>query len=184
MNNNELKAIRLNTSFYNTESLKSFDCGDSRINDYFVNEAIGLDQENIFATTIYVNNNDNIVGFYSTSASLLLIDNRDDGLEKSATRETMTEYSAIKIQYFAVDEQYQNNGVGMSLMRNMIERLILADMKYNIGFKVLYLEALTNAMDFYEYCGFNFLKSWESEQNLKSAIMVMNYEEMCDSVDI
>jgi len=69
-------------------------------------------------------------------------------------------------------------------MRNMIERLILADMKYNIVFKVLYLEALTNAMDFYEYCGFNFLKSWESEQNLKSAIMVMNYEEMCDSVDI
>lgn len=158
-NSVELEKHRLNT-FLNIDRIKSFNCNDMRLNDFFINDALGLDQENNFATTIYYDSNRNaIAAFYTMSASSLLMGEKDS-FEKSKVKDSMKEFSAIKIHYFAVESYYQNQGLGSKIMTNLFNDLINADLNYNIGFKIVYLEALRNAIDFYEEVGFRYLKPW------------------------
>ncbi|WP_125714367.1 GNAT family N-acetyltransferase [Companilactobacillus kedongensis] len=175
---NELKKIRLNTFVNISNDIKSFNCGDVKLNDFFYKDALGLDEENNLATVIYYDEEyKKIAAFYTLSASSIQMD-ENDSYEKSKVKETMTEFSAIKIHYFAVDVEYQNQGLGKQIMTNLFSDLIDADFEYNIGFKVLYLEALLNAMDFYSNVGFNYLKPWEEPLNLSSSIMLINYEDL------
>lgn len=128
-----------------------------------------------------MNDDKQIVGYYTISASVIQVGDKDD-LEKSRTRETMTEYSAFKVQYFAVDSNFQRQGIGTLMMKRLLKDIFFADLKYNLGFKVVYLEALTEAIDFYDNFGFKLLKPWEINYNLKSSIMIMNYEELSNFI--
>ena len=159
--------------------IESFDCGDSRLNDFFANEALALDQENYLATTVLLDSNSSIVGFFTTSASKLEVEPMSNLLPVPVVRETMSEYAAIKIDYFAISKDFQNMGLGKDMMRLLLNGLIQADSRYGVGFKVVFLEALSNAMDFYESIGFSYLKPWESENlNLSSAVMIINHESL------
>lgn len=178
----ELLSYRLNTTFFTSDVLKSFDCGDSRLNDFLCNEAYSLDEENIYATTVYLINHQ-IVGFYTNSCSLLAVNEHDD-FTNNSVRETMKEFSAIKIQYFAVDRRFQNQKIGSFMMSELLRNLLISDIEYNLGFKTIYLEAFQDAVEFYQLNGFKYLKPWEENYNIKSTTMILNYEELVANVDL
>ncbi|MQS89264.1 GNAT family N-acetyltransferase [Companilactobacillus mishanensis] len=175
--NTTFEIIRL-SKLADDKLIKSFDCGDSRLNDYFINEALNLDEENFLATNVYMQK-DSIKGFYTTSASTLTITNQIHPFGPPISRETMTEFAAIKIQYFAVDLSIQNSGLGKAMMFHLLSNLLVADLLYSIGFKVVYLEALSEATDFYTALGFSYLNPWEENNPiLKSSLMFINYDDL------
>ncbi|WP_164505122.1 GNAT family N-acetyltransferase [Companilactobacillus hulinensis] len=163
--------------------LNSFDCGDPRLNEFLVYEAMNLDIENCISTTLLIKNNV-IVGFFSTSSSLLLVEHSSCYVKPPASRETMREFSAVKIQYFAIDKKYQSLGFGRSMMSYLLHKLLELDRVFNLGCKVIYLEALTNAMDFYEIMGFEYLQPWDADNSsLSSALMLITHDELFHYVE-
>ncbi|AKP67969.1 hypothetical protein ABM34_10790 [Companilactobacillus ginsenosidimutans] len=93
-------------------------------------------------------------------------------------------FAAIKIQYFAVDLKFQNDGLGAAMMHRLLSNLLKSDLKFNIGFKLIYLEALSEATDFYQTLGFEYLNPWEeTDPTKKSSYMFLPYESLINYYD-
>jgi GNAT superfamily N-acetyltransferase len=92
----------------------NFDCGDSRLNDFIINDA--LQQKNDGWNTTYVAtelNNKKVIGFFALKGdSISLTKETKEKLGKD-----YCDIPAIKIGRFAVDKNYQNKGIGRYIMK-------------------------------------------------------------------
>lgn len=95
-------------------SVKDFDCGDSRLNDFIINDA--LRQKNDGWNTTYVateQGQNKVIGFFALKGdSIVLTKETKEKLGKD-----YCDIPSIKIGRFAVDKTYQNQGIGQYLMK-------------------------------------------------------------------
>lgn len=95
-------------------SVASFDCGDSRLNDFIINDA--LRQKNDGWNTTYVATeigSKKVIAFFALKSDSI-------GLTKETKEQLVKDYCdvpAIKIGRFAVDRTCQNKGIGQQVMK-------------------------------------------------------------------
>ncbi len=92
----------------------NFDCGDPRLNDFIINDA--LRQKNDGWNTTYVATkieSNKVIGFFALKGDLIILTKKT----KEKLEKDYCDIPAIKIGRFAVDKNYQNKGIGQYLMK-------------------------------------------------------------------
>lgn len=150
------------TSFLNYQKqLESFTCGNPKMDEFLRKEAETLNSNFESSTAGLFNEDDELVGFYSLSASVINIKNvyeakKFSGLSKSKdyTADSEVTYPAIKLNFLAVDKKHQRKHYGSWMIRRIFAGLYVTKMIANIGFVALILDSTPEAVDFYERVGF------------------------------
>lgn len=123
-----------------SEMPPGFDCGNSSINLLVKSSFFPhlFNQQKVYKI-VYC---DRVIGCYSLSITAIRSDEID--LEY----ETLPIFGAIKLNYIAVDKQYQHHGIGSVFL----ERIILKgrDLSRIIPVRILILDALPEKVSWYE----------------------------------
>ncbi len=94
--------------------VSTFDCGDFRLNDFIINDA--LRQKNNGWNTTYVatkKDTNLVIGFFALKGDSIILTEKT----KKELGKDYCDIPAIKIGRFAVDKNYQNKGIGQYLMK-------------------------------------------------------------------
>lgn len=149
--------------------IKSFNCGDSDLNDFLLNDAKQFSEKRI-ANTYIVENEGSIVAYFS-----LLNDkvSRNDASNSSWKRlkkmfphsKQFSSYPSVKIGRFAVDVQYEGKGLGRFLMTELKSILMK---KSTSAFRFLTVDAYLLAVPFYEKNGFKMLVGTDCDKHTRT----------------
>lgn len=149
--------------------IKSFNCGDSDLNDFLLNDAKQFSEKRI-ANTYIVENEGSIVAYFS-----LLNDkvSRNDASNSSWKRlkkvfphsKQFSSYPSVKIGRFAVDVQYEGKGLGRFLMTELKSILMK---KSTSAFRFLTVDAYLSAVPFYEKNGFKMLVGADCDKHTRA----------------
>lgn len=135
---------------------KKFDCGEQSLNTYVQRYARQNAQKNLGETYVLINNEQDILGFYTISTASLDYDAypENDGLPKYAIPSAL-------IGRLAVDQNHQGNGYGKLLIVDALKRII--EISEEIGIHCITVDAKDdNAKKFYENFGFRELLDEEN----------------------
>ncbi|MCC8038396.1 MAG: GNAT family N-acetyltransferase [Bacteroidales bacterium] len=136
--------------------IDSFDCGDSDLNEFLVDDAIPF-QEKRIATTYVVIIDNQVAAYFSLLNDKI---SRTD-VSKSAWRKLKklfahskhrSNYPAIKIGRFAVSKDFASQGLGSAIM-DAIKQSTNENAKYS-AFRFLTVDAYISAIPFYLKNGF------------------------------
>lgn len=151
-------------------NIATFDCGDSDLNDFLIDDAIPF-QEKRIATTYVALIDDKVIAYFS-----LLNDKiSQTDVSKSAWRKLKklfahskhrSNYPAIKIGRLAVDKNYGSKGLGSSLM-DAIKKTTNDNARYS-AFRFLTVDAYISAIPFYTKNGFVEMLTEKEEKSTRT----------------
>ena len=156
--------------------LSDFDCGNPSINDFIRNKC--LDDKKDVTYLFYDTENKMIIGFCSICCNGISI-NATDG-----TNQFNTNYPAIEIDFFAIDERYRSIPFDAESKRydTLSSALFMFMIKYittiaseHVGATHICLYAVPKAVSFYKRCGF---KPFEEYMNRDEAPFTRNCHPM------
>ncbi|MGB7787183.1 GNAT family N-acetyltransferase, partial [Methanoregula sp.] len=133
-----------------TVSVENFSCNKKPESDQLENflKVHALDNQHKQLTVTYValTEDDNPIAFFSIACASIAVNN----LEKKQTSNLpgRDRYPAIYIGRFAVDDKYQNQGVGVWLMEQLFARAI--NISFDVGCRYLIVQSKQTAKTFYE----------------------------------
>ncbi|MDR1453340.1 MAG: GNAT family N-acetyltransferase [Candidatus Margulisbacteria bacterium] len=138
--------------------IKSFDCGDSDLNEFFYRDALNYTRQ-LLAVTYVVETKIKTIGFFSVANDRIQISennpiwNRLNRNIRNAKRRR--EYPAVKLGRLGIDREWQNQNVGTELL-GYIKELFLQDNK--TGCRFITVDAYNNpdTIRFYQKNGFAF----------------------------
>ena len=140
-----------------------FDCGDSDLNEFLLQDA-KLFLEKRIANTFILEDEGNIVAYFcllNDKVSRLEITNSRWKTIKDSFPENkrFRSYPSIKIGRFAVSLDYRGKNIGTDLM-NMIKDFLLKEQSSS-AFRFITVDAYLSAIPFYEKNGFKLLSQKE-----------------------
>lgn len=168
----KLEAIPL-VVFEEKEKLKDFNCQTPVIDNFLHNDALKSDGLGYTSTTIIVNSNDDIVGFFTLNMATERF-KVDDGHS-----EYLTPY--VNLAYLAVDYKYCERGYGKRIVKHIYQKL--SSVFLIIGFPYIYVDALAESVDFYKKVGFKMKESTEKTYK-KYGCQLDRYEMMIKTNDM
>jgi predicted GNAT family N-acyltransferase len=158
---------------------KSFDCNDSDLNDFLYEDSKAYKQE-LLATTFILENEDQIIAYYSILNDSIKIDDisfPSKNSKKSFLRmfvphpkRHLKNYPAIKIGRLAVAKNIQKSGIGSQIIKFIISLAIEQNEKS--ACKCLLVDAYSKSSLFYENMGFKYF----SESDKQDAIRQMYFD--------
>ncbi|XRJ98197.1 GNAT family N-acetyltransferase [Latilactobacillus sakei] len=179
------------SSFLYKGAIDNFNCEVDVIDTFLHDEAVYFDEKHRKATTIYYQNISDdkfdeppvdVIGFYTLSAGLLRVKPKDSGIykpiAKPGTMYNELEFPCITLDFLAVDKDYKNQKVAKAMLMRLFKSLLSIRVQEGLGFTALYLNALSDAVDFYERMGFEYLTDYEEQIDKKSYKMVISVEAM------
>lgn len=142
---------------------RDFDCGDSDLNEFLLQDA-KLFLEKRIANTFILEDEGNIVAYFcllNDKVSRLEITNSRWKTIKDSFPENkrFRSYPSIKIGRFAVSLDYRGKNIGTDLM-NMIKDFLLNEQSRS-AFRFITVDAYLSAIPFYEKNGFKLLSQKE-----------------------
>lgn len=160
--------IRILTSIY---AIKSFDCGDSDLNDFLLNDAKLFAEKKIANTYILEDDDNNVVAYYSLlNDKVSKLDASNSAwkkLKKIFPRsKQFSSYPSVKIGRFAVSIDCEGKGLGSKLMTE-IKKLLVQEEGYS-AFRFLTVDAYLSAVPFYEKNGFKMLLSSDTDKHTRA----------------
>lgn len=159
-------------------SIKSFDCGDSDLNDFLLNDALVFFEKRIANTYILEDNGDVVAYFSLLNDKVSRLDATGSSwkrLKKLFPRSKhFSSYPAIKIGRFAIDSKYKGQGLGSDLMNQIKNRLV--EICKASAFRFLTVDAYLSAVPFYEKNGFKMLLT--SDENKHTRAMYFDMLEL------
>lgn len=186
----ELKKIVV-TPLTKDYKFKSFDCGNSDLNDFLFNDS-KIYLRHLRYTTTLLETDSQIIAYYSLANDLLTISDCEDFADEMEDSKNKIEfefwerflhqkmYPAAKIGRLAVDEKFQDQGVGTILIKSLVQSFIK---KNKTGCQFITVDAINDntqrAIKFYERNGFKLLTM--SDVNKESRQM---YKSLLEYIDI
>ena len=129
-------------------NLKDFDCGDSDLNDFIKNDALGYQLKYLANTTcIFFYNKP--IGFYSLAADALNLESSG----KDSVGNNLRTYPAIKLARMALDKTHQGAGLG-TLITEIIKGFAVDLNQKGIAIRFITVDAYLQKVGFYAKCGF------------------------------
>ncbi len=160
------RLIRLTSDF----DIKPFDCGDSDLNDFLINDSKKYLKE-LLAVTYVIENNLDTIAFFSLLNDKITIDDSDS---KSQWRKLIRDrlpygkqfssYPAMKIGRLGVSEKHQGEGWGAMIL-DYIKELFISNNR--TGCRYITIDAYREALAFYEKNDFLYLTKSDSESDTR-----------------
>src|SRR4051794_18103900 len=101
--------------------VSSFDCGEPALNDWLQRHALGAqasDSARVFVTTL--DGTDDVVGYYALATAAVEPQAAPPRIGKG--QPANRPIPAVVLARFAVDLEHQGQGVGQSLLRDVLQR--------------------------------------------------------------
>lgn len=159
-------------------NLSGFDCGDSDLNEFLIEDAKKFLDKRI-ATTFILEDNGSIVAYFcllNDKISRMDVTNSQWRIIKGAfpERKHFGSYPAIKIGRFAVSADYRGRNIGTDLM-NLLKGMLVENPNYS-AFRYLTVDAYISAVDFYRKNNFKVLT--EKVENEHTRLMFFDMMEL------
>lgn len=146
------------------------------INHFLIDSAYDYDVGNLAKTYVYLQN-DNVIGFFTTLASLTTIKSAYRRA-KHITTNGASNYPSIDIVYFAIDRNYQQQKEGSALMKALLTMIYEEVVPYT-GVALVTVQALEVAVSFYaEKFSFERHASKNSRGKQDMALTIPEIEEL------
>lgn len=181
---NQVRLIPLTEDY----KFKSFNCGNADLNDFLFCDAKRC-KKHLRFTTFLLETKEHIIAYYSLSNDLLTINDQEDFADEleAQTRPQIKDYwdnfleqrhyPAAKIGRLAIDERFQDQGIGTMLVNSLVRSFVF---KNKTGCQFITVDALNNpcTLKFYETNGFKYLTlndvTYESRVMYKSLLEYIN----------
>lgn len=140
------KPVRLGAS----HQVGDFDCGEHALNDWLQKHALNSQASDGSRVFVSTTEDDNVAGFYALVAGSIETDSAPDRVRKG---QPVRPIPVILLARLAVDERFQGEGLGASLLQSALLRCsTVAD---EIGIRAVLVHAKHDeARAFYERYGF------------------------------
>lgn len=160
MKNLELELTNINAI---KEEYDYFKCTNGSLNNYLYSDAYYEDLMS-FARTKLVKikiseNEEKVVGFFTLQLKEITL--QEDGDNEH--------YQCIHLKYIAIDENYEHQGIGTRIINYIAKQS--KNMSDFVGCRCLFIDALTEDIDWYRNRGFQFVD--EEAINIKEATVEM-----------
>lgn len=140
--------------------IPSFDCGDSDLNSFLLNDA-QKHQENLLSVTYLVEDANGIIAFFSVFNDKISIQDVESGNQWKkrfkgtfASGKQFRSYPAVKIGRLGVNENYKGSGIGTAIL-DYIKILFITDNR--TGCKYITVDAYSQSISFYEKNKFQYM---------------------------
>ena len=153
--------------------LKPFDCGDTDLNDFFLNDALNY-QNQLLAVTYVVEDlvQHEIVAFFSLLHDKISINDlpsnnqwKKNFKDKMPTGKRFSSYPAIKIGRLGINNAFQGKGIGSFLM-DFIKGSYFDNA--NAGCRYITIDAYRQSLKYYEKNQFKFLTPIDIDQDTRA----------------
>lgn len=155
--------------------IKSFDCGDSDLNDFLYSDAIDYFRSMMALTYLLEDKEaDKTVAYYSLLNDKIVFDPDERKIWNRLNRRVHNnkrrkEYPAVKIGRLAISKDYAGQKIGRTILLQI--KYMFATMRRS-ACRFITVDAYKAAVPFYEKCGFMFL----SEKDINSPTRAMYYD--------
>lgn len=131
-------------------TLSGFDSGESSLDEWLVNSAVGSDARGITRTFVWTYpETGTAIGYYSLMAHVL----QRAALPIALGHGSPTDIPAVLLARLALDKRSQGHGLGGALLADALERAAMA--ARNVGARFAVVDALhERACTFYQHYGF------------------------------
>ncbi len=151
-----LSLIRLTPDY----QFKFFDCGDSDLNDFLLNDSKSY-LSKLLAVTYIVESEVEIVAFFSLLNDKITVNDVDSSnqwkkLFKKTTGKSFSSHPAIKVGRLGVSSSHKGSGMGTVIL-DYIKGLFVTN--NNTGCRYITVDAYGASLRFYEKNGFKYLTS-------------------------
>lgn len=152
----EMKLTRLHSH----HAVKFFDCGDSDLNDFCLNDA-KISLENLLTVTYLLETSDRTVAFFSLLHDKISKQDADSsvlGALKNlmpVEKRRYASYPAMKIARLGVAIEFQKSGIGTLILDHL---KALFSSSNQAGCRFITVDAYQASLNFYRQNGFQFLK--------------------------
>jgi predicted GNAT family N-acyltransferase len=152
--------------------IKSFDCGDTDLNDFLFSDAKNYLRSMMALTYLLEDENaGKTVAYYSLLNDKIVFDPDEKHFwnklnRRIANSKRRKDYPAVKIGRLAVSKDYSGNRIGETILLQI--KYIFSSMQRS-ACRFITVDAYVAAIPFYEKCGFTFLS--EKDKNSKTRAM-------------
>jgi len=166
----------------NDHIIKPFSCGEEKLETFLYKNAKQY-QDNLLSVTNILESNDKTIAYYSVSNDLLRIDPNISKKFKALLRKSINSpliydilswrsFPAVKLDLFAVHEDYQCSGIGTDLMKFIIYNFITNN---KTGCLFITAEAINKekTISFYQKNKFQFLSNSDSSAESRSMFRIL-----------
>lgn len=156
----------------NNTEIKSFDCGDTDLNDFLFSDAKNYFRAMMALTYLLEDGHDNkTVAYYSLLNDKIVYDPDEKQIwnklnRKIGNSKRRKEYPAVKIGRLAVSKDYARKHIGETIILQI--KHMFATMRRS-ACRFITVDAYVAAIPFYEKCGFMFLS--DKDKNSKTRAM-------------
>ena len=150
---------------------KPFDCGEGDLNDFLLQDAKQY-AKGLLAVTYVIEDDDMTVAFFSLANDRISLSESDKATWRRIRssfphRKHRSDYPAVKIGRLGVDAKHQNEHLGR-LIINFVKDTFITNNRTGCAF--ITVDALKEAIPFYQKNGFKFLKPSEAENTEKDTV--------------
>ena len=152
-------------------AIKPFDCGNADLNDFLLNDAKHY-ASHLLAVTYLLEDETELLAYFSVSNDRISINESDKATWRKIKKEFphskhRSDYPAVKIGRLGVSATHQNEHLGR-LIINFVKDTFITNNRTGCAFVTV--DALKEAVPFYQKNGFKFLKPSESLNSDKDTI--------------
>jgi len=148
---------------------KPFDCGNSDLNEFFLNDSINYGKE-LLAVTYALESEDETIAYFAVSNDSIRAEDTSNSMRRKILKILPFEkrgyksHPAVKIGRFAVATIYQRQGIGTKLMDFI--KFFFID-KNKTGCRFIVVDAYKEAINFYKNNGFDFLTMNDKDKDTR-----------------
>ena len=137
-----------------------FDCGDTDLNGFFIEDAINYQRQMIAKTYVLVEDSGKVIAYFSLLNDKISHTTIDKNLWRKVKGKFphdkhMGSYPAVKIGRLAVSLEYRGQQLGTGLI-SAVKQILVNDKSVS-ACRFLTVDAYKEALPFYEKNGFKFL---------------------------
>ncbi|MGZ3864313.1 MAG: GNAT family N-acetyltransferase [Bacteroidia bacterium] len=155
-------------------SLLPFDCGDTDLNDFFINDCKKY-LHDLLAVTYVLEKDGKTVAFFSILNDKISIDDADSNSQwwkrigkKFAAEKRNGSYPAVKVGRLGVHTDFRGQDIGTSIL----DYVKFSFIDHNkTGCRFITVDAYKTALGFYEKNNFKYLTSEKSEESSSTRLM-------------
>jgi GNAT superfamily N-acetyltransferase len=169
------KLIRLSLD----SEIKSFDCGDSDLNEFLLNDSKKF-ISNLLAVTYAIEDDDNTIAFFSLlNDKISIVDTESKSQWQKLVKDKLpfgkrfNSYPAMKIGRLGVSELYKNQGWGTDIL-NYLKDLFVTNNR--TGCRFITVDAYKDSLKFYEKNGFKYLTT--TDINADTRLMFFDLKQL------
>lgn len=157
-----MKVVKLSQDY----SFKTFDCGNSDLNDFLYNDSKEYMQKRL-AVTYVIEQGEDIAGYFSVLNDKLTVNEVPASVWRKikklfSHRKHRSDYPAVKVGRLAVDVRYQGNQIGSDIL-NFVKQMFCHNNR--TGCLFITVDAFRDALPFYFKNGFQRLDTFDLDNS-------------------